>query len=142
MKQSNEKPIPTQDSNCMNKKTAILWGCVDLLASGFEAYLHTYLNWEVIRISEKGGIAMVSQIMEAARPDVVLLERALCVDIQALAALLIQAKPGANVVVTFGLDSNVAEVYSKQQVEITEISELLKIIDRHTTSQENNYGST
>lgn len=128
---STRFPISAQEKNCKEPRKVILWGCEGLLLSGFQAYLNAHVDWEVIRLSKEGGSMVLIQKVKETNPDVVMIDRGDCNGNVQLPMDLLQAHAGITVV-TFGQDNNLAEVYNKQQVQVTEITDLLDVINRHT----------
>lgn len=75
-------------------------------------------------------MVLIQKVKET-NPDVVMIDRGDCNGNVQLPMDLLQAHAGITVV-TFGQDNNLAEVYNKQQVQVTEITDLLDVINRHT----------
>ncbi len=113
----------------MNRtNTVILWGREDLLGRGVEFFLSTRSEWEVIRISDKRGIDFLTEEVERAKPDVVIIYQGNCIGDMPVPMQLLQGRPQLRVI-TVSLENNSVEVYSKHKVWLKEVSDLLSVVE-------------
>ncbi len=113
----------------MNKnKTVILWGREDLLGLGVEFFLSTRSEWEVIRISDKQGADFLSREVARVKPDVVIIYQGDCAGDVPVAMDLLQNCPGRKVI-TVSLENNAVEVYTRQQVWLKQVGDLLSVVE-------------
>jgi hypothetical protein len=124
-------PILNTQPEAVSARRAIIWGRNDLLGLA----IHTLLdgkNWEVIPVSSDQDVVVL--LLEARRisPEVVILCREEA-DESGLAFQLIDEQACLRVI-TLGLDSNLMQVYSKQNVNLQGASDLLAILDQRIFS--------
>ena len=121
------EPILNRDPEAVSARKAIIWGQNDLLVQAVGSFMKSR-NWDITHVS--GCQAADFLLFETKRihPEIVILCRE-GADESALAFRLIdeQACPR---VITLGLDSNLMQVYSKQNITLREASDLLVILDQ------------
>ena len=125
-------------------KTAILWGCNDLLAQSMEFFIKAEEEWEVVKISTDAGIDYLLDQTEKIHPDVIILYAGNSVNDPNLLMQLIEKQPNLRVV-TVSLDDNQIQVYSKHSLVVRKVSDLLSIIENryfldHPNEKEVNEG--
>jgi hypothetical protein len=123
---TDEKPTRTQK--------AILWGQDDLLAQAVALLLTQSMTWDVTRISSENGADDLFEGTRQIHPDVVIL----CVDtvreIDSLMPLWLINEQLCSKVIAVGLESNLMQVYSKQDVILQGATDLLSIIETRNSS--------
>ena len=112
-------------------KTAILWGCNDLLAQAMEFFIQAEEQWQVVRLSTDTGVDDLVEQAEKLRPNVIILYADHCANDPKLIMQLIEKQPNLRIV-TVSLEDNRMQVYCKQSIMVRKVSDLLSIIeDRH-----------
>jgi hypothetical protein len=120
-------PIANTEPERTQSPLAILWGRDDLLAQAIDTFLKG-TEWCVARVSNDGDVENLVRETRRVNPDLVVLCRDR-VDDTTLALRLLDEQPCLKVV-TLGLDSNLMQIYSKQNIILREVSDLLSIIDK------------
>lgn len=117
------------DGNMMAKsKTVVLWGSEDILISSVESILSTKKEWEVISLSNKEDIDALIQAVEANHANIVIMQQEKTCGPTFLPMQLIKDLPSLKVI-TVSLDDNSMEVFSKQQIWIKDVSDLMSVFD-------------
>jgi len=115
------------DAESSGARKAILWGQDTLLSQAVEIFLEESMAWSVIRISSDDGSERLFQETGEINPDLVIL----CIDrfdeSSSLPLQLIDQQQNLKVV-TLGLESNLIQVYSRQNVILQGVSDLLSIV--------------
>ena len=106
----------------------ILWGRDDLLSQAVDLFLQTTQTWDVIRLSSDSGVEKLIEETQRINPEVVVLCGEKVDEYSSLPLRLINEQ-GCLRVVTVGLESNLMQVYSKQNVMLQGVSELLSIFE-------------
>lgn len=119
-----ENPDPETDY----ARKALLWGRDNLLAQAVDLLLKSSENWDVVRVSSDEGVEKLLRKTKSINPDVVVLCREKSDDDLDLPLRLIQAQHCLRVVVV-GLESNLMQVYSKHDVVVSGVSDLLSVVD-------------
>ncbi len=109
-------------------RTVILWGREDMLGRGVELFLNTRKEWEVIRISDKHDARFLAREVERVQPDVVIIYQGDCASETNLPAQIITNQPNLKVILV-SLENNSIEVYNKQKILVTELSDLFSIVE-------------
>ena len=119
-----EKPDPKPTQT----RKAVLWGQEDLLSRAVSLLLESGMTWEVLRVQGDGNVERLIQKIKKVNPDVVILcqERANGDSILPLRVINEQLCPK---VVTLNLENNLMQVYSRQNIIIQGVTDLLSIID-------------
>jgi hypothetical protein len=120
--------IKDKDLVMAKSRTVILWGREDPLGRGVEFFLASRKEWEVIRITDNFDANYLYQEVERVKPDVVIIYQGDCADDTDVPAQLMKDRPNLKVI-TVSLENNSVEVYSKQQVMVTEVSDLFSIVE-------------
>lgn len=109
-------------------RKAILWGRENLLSEAVSLFLETSTSWNVIRISCNGGADSLSVKIKDVKPDVVILcqEKG---DEDSVLLLRLMNERYCPKVITLNLENNLMQVYSKQDVVIQGVKDLLSVID-------------
>lgn len=119
-----EKPNPEY----VPARKAILWGGDDLFSQAVGLFLETRTIWDVVQISSKSRVSVLVETARRIRPEMIIL----CSDDKSgettLPMRLIEEIPCLKVI-TIGLESNLIQVYSRQQVMIEGVSDLLSILE-------------
>jgi len=120
-------PTGSKGAESTSPRKAILWGLDTLLSQAVEMFLLESMAWNVIRISSDEGSEKLFQETRQIDPDVVIL----CIDrfdeISSLPLQLIDQQQNLKVV-TLGLESNLMQVYSRQNVILQGVPDLLSIV--------------
>jgi len=106
----------------------VFWGKEDLLDSSFESILASREGWEVICVSNRENVEALNRAVEKANPEFVIIRYEKNQTTPFLPIQLIKDHPAIRVI-TIGFDNNAMEVYSKQTIEIKEVSDLISILD-------------
>jgi hypothetical protein len=124
-------PIQNTEPDAVSARRAIIWGRNDLLVQAVGSFLKSR-DWEIAQVSGDQDAEILLRQTKQIHPEVVILCREEA-DESALAFRLIdeQACPR---VITLGLDSNLMQVYSKQNVHLQGASDLLAILDQGIVS--------
>ena len=122
------EPMGAIDMESNSPRKIILWGRDDLLSQAVDLILQTSQSWEVTRLSSESGVEKLIQETHRINPEVVFLCREKVDEDSSLPLRLINEQ-GCLRVVTVGLESNLMQVYSKQNIILREVSDLLYIID-------------
>jgi hypothetical protein len=124
-------PILKAEPDVVSARWVIIWGRNDLLVQAVGSFLKSR-NWEIAHVPGPQDVNVL--LLETIRihPEVVILcrERE---DESALAFRLIDEEACLRVI-TLGLDSNLMQVYSKQNVRLQGASDLLTILDQGIVS--------
>jgi hypothetical protein len=116
------------DENLMKSKKVIVWGRDDLLNWIIKYFLTNRKDWEVVSLSNELGIDFLIQEVENINPDVVVVFQNKCVNSLRLLMQLIYARPSLTMI-TVNPENNAMEVYSKKQISVTEVSDLISIVE-------------
>ena len=115
-----------KDMNPVKPKTIILWGQDDLLSWTVESLIMTRGEWDVIRIYDENNPDLLLQEVGRAQPEVVIVYRV--DDCPLLTMQLLEVCPKIKLI-TFGLENNVLNVYSKKEVLVNEASDFLSAVE-------------
>jgi hypothetical protein len=116
------------DENIMKSKKVIIWGRDDLLNWIIEHFLADRKDWEVVSLSNERGIDFLIQEVENINPDVVVVYQHKCVNSLRLLMQLLYARPTLTMI-TVNPDNNATEVYTKKQISVHEVSDLISIVE-------------
>jgi hypothetical protein len=116
------------DENLLKSKKVIVWGRDDLLNWIIKYFLTNRKDWEVVSLSNELGIDFLIQEVENINPDVVVVFQNKCVNSLRLLMQLIYARPSLTMI-TVNPENNAMEVYSKKQISVTEVSDLISIVE-------------
>jgi hypothetical protein len=120
-------PILKAEPDAVSTRRAIIWGRNDLLVQAVGSFLKSR-DWEIIPMSGDQDTEMLLLQTKQIHPEVVILCRE-DADESALAFRLIDEQACLRVI-TLGLDSNLMQVYSKQNVHLQGASDLLAILNQ------------
>jgi hypothetical protein len=109
-------------------KTVVLWGSEDILITSVELLLASRKEWEVISLSNKEKSDTLIQTVETTHANIVIMQQGGHGDPTFLPLQLIKALPSLKVI-TFNLDNNSMEVFSKQKILVKDVSDLMSIFD-------------
>jgi hypothetical protein len=116
------------DENLMKSKKVIIWGRDDLLNWIIKYFLTNGKDWEVVGLSNELGIDFLIQEVENINPDVVFVFQNKCVNSTRLLMQLLYARPTLTMI-TINLENNAMEVYTKKQISVTQVSDLISIVE-------------
>ena len=114
-------------------KKVILWGQNDLLTKAMEMFLTTGEAdaWEVIKLPGGQCLTVLVEEVQKIKPDLVILYQPLPHDDLDSLTKLMHDQPDVWMI-TFSLENNVMQVYSKRSITVRQVSDLLSVIeDRH-----------
>lgn len=114
--------------NVMTKpKVIVIWGCEDILTASIEGLLSTITECHVIRITSKEDLEALLSGEETRRPDIVIINRQFNHRANTLPLHLLQDHPAIKVI-AIGLENNLMEIYSKQNILVQQTSDLIGVI--------------
>jgi hypothetical protein len=116
------------DENIMKSKKVIIWGRDDLLNWIIEHFLTNGKDWEVVSLSNERGIDFLIQEVENINPDVIVVNQHKCVNSLRLLMQLLYARPTLTMI-TVNPENNATEVYTKKQISVYEVSDLISIVE-------------
>ena len=117
-----------EDENIMKSKMVLVWGQDDLLSWAVNFFLTTRKDWDVVSLSSERGIDFLIQEVETLHPDVVIVYQTKCVNSARLLMQLLYTRPELTMV-TVSPQENSIEVYSKKQIYVQEVSDLISVVD-------------
>jgi hypothetical protein len=121
-----------EEGNFMAKsKTVVLWGSEDILISSVESILSSNKEWEVVSLSKKDDIDALNQAVESSHASIVIMQQGKTCDSSLLSMQLIKDLPSLKVI-TVNLDDNSMEVFSKQQIWVKDVSDLISVFNNET----------
>jgi hypothetical protein len=119
-------PVPNTKPEAVSARRAIIWGRNALLVQAIGSLLKSR-NWETTHVSSCQDADVLFHETKRLDAEVVILCREEA-DESAFAFQLIEEQACLKVI-TLGLDSNLMQVYSKQNVHLQGASDLLTILD-------------
>jgi len=122
------EPVGNTDAGTIHSRKAILWGGDDLLSQAVGLFLEARMTWRVIKVSSTENVEYLIQKVTMVKPDVVILCHDKDQGDSVLPLRLIDEQPYLKVV-TVNLENNHLQVYSKQNVVIEGVSDLLCVIE-------------
>lgn len=122
------EPVGSSKAVPLRSRKAILWGRVDVLAQAVEQFMEASMTWDVVRFPIDAGVENLVRETKRINPDVVILCQERMSDDRSLPIRLIQEQLCLRVV-TVELESNLMQVYSKQNVFVQGASDFLSILD-------------
>lgn len=124
----------------IRSRKAILWGKDGLLAHAIYLFLEDSKSWSVVRVQDDHGIESLIHEVKQVEPDVVILcqDR---FDPNSILPLQLLGEQDNLKVLAVDLESNLTQVYSKQNFILQRISDLLSIVEtgnfpNHTLDEE------
>jgi hypothetical protein len=85
-------------------------------------------DWEVVSLSNERGIDFLIQEVENINPDVIVVNQYKCVNSLRLLMQLLYARPTLTMI-TINPENNATEVYTKKQISVYEVSDLISIVE-------------
>jgi len=121
-------PVGNPEEKTTRSRKVVLWGGDDLLVQAVSFFLQAGKDWDLIRVSNDGGVDQLVEDAKQIDPEVIILcqDR---IDEGATLPLLLINEHLCLKVVTVSLESNLMQVYSKQNVILEGGAELLSIIE-------------
>ena len=111
-------------------KEIVVCGRADILSYSIELFLSTNEAWKVSNITFQEGMDQLLNAIEISHPDIVIIPIDLYQDHTNILLRLVRDHPEI-LVIMVSLETNIMEVYSKQQVCIKDVSDLFSIIDNN-----------
>lgn len=118
---------PIENSTPPHSRRAVLWGPEILLMDSVEHFLKA-ANWEVVKLSSECGVDHLVQRVNAVRPMVVILCQERDTSDAAILMQLARTQFCSKVVVV-SLESNLVQVYGRQNLIMADVSDLLSVVD-------------
>ena len=109
-------------------KMIVVWGSEDILSAYIEYFLAAKDDWNVVSISNQEAQETLMLAVDTMQPDFVIINQPCNADLTDLPLKLLQDHPAIKVI-TIGLENNLMDVYSLQQVFIRQAADLIKVID-------------
>ncbi len=109
-------------------KKIVVWGSEDILSAYIEYFLAAKDDWNVVSISNHEAQESLMSAVDSMQPDFVIINQPCNADLTDLPLKLLQDHPAIKVI-TIGLENNVMDVYSLQQVFVKQAADLIKVID-------------
>jgi len=119
---------PIENSTPAHLPKAILWGPESVLMDSVEFFLKAGAKWDVVKLPSESGSDYLLQRVNMVRPKVIILCQEKAVSDATLLMRLAQLQICPKVV-TVSLESNLMQVYSRQDVMMHDISDLLFVVD-------------
>lgn len=118
---------PIESTTPPQSQKAILWGPEILLMDSVELFLKA-ADWEVVKLSSECGAEHLMRRVEAVKPLVVVLCQERDFNDTAILMQLAQVQYCSKVVVV-SLESNLMQVYGRQNLIMNDVSDLLYVVD-------------
>ena len=112
----------------MKSKMVIVWGQDDLLSWAMKYFLTSRKDWNVVSLASERGIDFLIHEVETLNPDVVIVYQIKCTNNVRLLMQLLYARPELTLL-TVSPQENSIEVYSKKQIFIQEVSDLISVVE-------------
>lgn len=112
----------------MTSKTIVLWGQEDLLSSTVELFLTAQKGWNVVNIPFEQNADALMQAVNTVHPDVVIIQKGDYAINFNFPASLFKDHPRLKVI-TLNPNNNLMEVYSKQNILIHSLSDLVSVVE-------------
>jgi len=122
------KPIENTDTEPVHVRKAVLWGEDDLLSQAIGLFLEANMTWDVIRVSKNRNADGLIDEVKRVNPEVVILREDRVGENSTLPLRLINEQCCLKVI-SVGLESNLLQVYSKQNVILQGVTDLLSIVE-------------
>lgn len=119
---------PVENLHPTQNRKAILWGREGLLADSVEHFLITGAAWDVVKISSESGIDYLIQQVRSINPATIILCQETDTSDKDVLIRLDQAQFCLKIV-TVSLASNLVQVYSKHNVIMHDVSDLLAVVE-------------
>lgn len=117
----------------IHPRKAVLWGGEDLLSQAVGKFLEVGNTWEVIKLSNDGDLDNLLRMIHLMNPEVVILCQDRINHDSSLPLRLINERLCLRVV-TLNLENNSVQVYSKRNLVIQGVEDLLSIIEPEKSS--------
>ena len=122
------EPVGNTDAGTIHSRKAILWGGDDLLSWAVGLFLEARMTWSVIKVSNTDSVENLIQKVTMVKPNVVILCHDTVQGDSVLPLRLINERFCPKVV-TVNLENNLVQVYSKQDVIIQGVPDLMSAIE-------------
>ncbi len=109
-------------------KTIVIFGSENIFSASIKVLLSVKADWEIVSVCNKNGWEALNLALEAVRPDTVVIHQESLEDPTSLVMRLLQDHPAVRVIV-INLESNLMDVYSKQNIFAQGISNLFQVIE-------------
>ena len=122
------EPIESTIVESAHIRKVVLWGDDDVLSQAIGHIFGVNMTWEVSRVQKKEDVGDLIEEIKRINPDVVIL-RDDRVDENSSLPLRLLNEQLCPKVISLGLGSNLVQVYSKQEIILEGISDLLSIVE-------------
>jgi hypothetical protein len=119
---------PIENSAPAHSQKAVLWGPESVLMDSVEFFLKAGAKWEVVKIPSESGADHLLQRVNHVKPEVVVLCQEKDDSDFNILMRLAQIQFCSKVVVV-SLESNLVQVYGRQNLILNQVSDLLSVID-------------
>jgi|SRR6185436_12551775 hypothetical protein len=119
---------PIENSTSAPLPKALLWGPASFLVDSVEFFLKARGSWTVVKISSDCGVDYLVQQVQTVKPKVVVLCQEKDVSDAALLMQLAQIQTCTKVIAV-SMESNLVQVYSKNNFMMRDVSDLLDVVD-------------
>ena len=109
-------------------KTIVIFGSENIFSASIKVLLSAKVDWEIVNVCNKAGWEALNSALETVRPDTVVIHQESLEDPTSLVMQLLQDHPTIRVIV-INLESNLMNVYSKQNIFAQGISNLFQVIE-------------
>jgi len=116
----------------MKLKTVVLYGQNTLMSSSIESVLVAQKKWHVINVSSDDGIQVLTSTIRSVYPDIVIVFQGDQATPKSLLMQLLTDQKGLKVI-AINLEENSMEVYTKQQVLVTDAADLFLAVENDFT---------
>jgi hypothetical protein len=112
----------------VKSRKVIIWGRPDVLSWAVEFFLSARKDWEIFSLSNERSVDNLFCEVEKMQPEAVIIYQRTCARSAYLPAQLLLNYPNLSVI-TVNPDDNSMEVYSKKQIFIHEVSDLISVVE-------------
>lgn len=112
-------------------KIIVVWSCEDIFCSSIKHFLAPKEDWKVVSISNKEDLDALILAEEIKNQGFVIIHQGNHNDPTNLSLQFLQDHPEVRVI-QISLEDNVLDVFSKQKISITEVSDLITVIENES----------
>lgn len=109
-------------------KLIVIWDGEDILSSYIKSFLATQEGWQVVSIANKEGLEALKLAVKTAQPDIVIIHQGYQNSSANLPMQLLQDYPAVKVI-AISLENNLMEIFSKQEIWVKQVSDLIGVIE-------------
>ena len=113
----------------MNRqKEIVVCGREDILSQSIEYFLSEHEGWNVDSLAFQEDTDEISRAIEALQPDFLIIHEKCYLDRPKFPFQLLRNHPGM-LLILLSLENNLMEVYSKQDICVKDVSDLISLIE-------------